>query len=46
MPQPTIGFVGLGNMGGPMCLRLLQGGFEVHAFDLNDAALRLSLIHI
>lgn len=40
MRHATIGFVGLGNMGGPMCLRLLQSGFEVHAFDLNDAALR------
>ncbi len=32
----TIGFVGLGNMGGPMCGRLIDAGFEVVAFDLVD----------
>lgn len=36
---PVIGFVGLGNMGGPMCLRLLAAGYEVVAFDLNPEAL-------
>jgi len=29
-----IGFIGLGNMGKPMCLRLLAAGYEVTAFDL------------
>jgi 3-hydroxyisobutyrate dehydrogenase len=33
-----IGFVGLGNMGGPMCGHLVQAGHEVTAFDLNRAA--------
>ena len=33
--KPTIGFVGLGNMGAPMCQRLLSHGFEVIAFDLD-----------
>ena len=37
--KPSIGFVGLGNMGGPMCKRLLDAGYAVTAFDLNAAAL-------
>lgn len=36
---PRIGFVGLGNMGGPMCRRLCEAGYQVQAFDINDAAL-------
>lgn len=36
---PRIGFVGLGNMGGPMCQRLVKAGYPVTAFDLNPAAL-------
>lgn len=36
---PRIGFVGLGNMGGPMCLRLVGAGYEVVAFDRSPAAL-------
>jgi len=36
---PTLGFVGLGNMGGPMSLRLLAAGYPVVAFDLNPEAL-------
>jgi 3-hydroxyisobutyrate dehydrogenase len=35
----TLGFLGLGNMGGPMCKRLLAAGFKVTAFDINEAAL-------
>ncbi|MGO9497021.1 MAG: NAD(P)-dependent oxidoreductase [Solirubrobacteraceae bacterium] len=34
-----VGFVGLGNMGGPMCGHLVEAGFEVTAFDLDAAAL-------
>ena len=34
-----VGFVGLGNMGGPMCGHLARAGLEVRAFDLDDAAL-------
>ncbi|MEM7139672.1 MAG: NAD(P)-dependent oxidoreductase [Actinomycetota bacterium] len=34
-----IGFVGLGNMGGPMCRRLVAAGHDVMAFDLRAAAL-------
>lgn len=35
---PTIGFVGLGNMGGPMARRLAAAGYEVICFDLNADA--------
>lgn len=37
--RPRIGFVGLGNMGGPMCSRLLAAGYDVKAYDLNESAL-------
>lgn len=33
-----IGFIGLGAMGLPMVLRLLQNGHKVHVFDVNAAA--------
>lgn len=33
--KPTVGFVGLGNMGGPMAKNLLKKGFPVNAFDLS-----------
>lgn len=39
LSTPLIGFVGLGNMGGPMCKRLLTAGYTVTAFDLNTQAL-------
>lgn len=35
----TIGFIGLGNMGRPMARRLLEAGFDVHAFDIDSGAL-------
>ncbi len=35
----TIGFVGLGNMGGPMASRLAQNGYRVLAYDINPEAL-------
>lgn len=35
----TIGFIGLGNMGGPMASNLLAKGYVVRAFDLMPAAL-------
>ncbi|MFE0014118.1 NAD(P)-dependent oxidoreductase [Mesorhizobium sp. NPDC059054] len=40
---PQIGFVGLGNMGGPMCQRLVKAGYPVVAFDLNPAALEKAI---
>ena len=33
--RQTIGFIGLGNMGGPMCDRLVGAGHAVVAFDLD-----------
>ncbi len=38
----VIGFVGLGNMGGPMARRLAAAGYEVHAFDINADALSVA----
>ncbi len=35
----TVGFIGLGNMGGPMAARLAAGGHDVIAYDLNPEAL-------
>jgi 3-hydroxyisobutyrate dehydrogenase len=35
----TIGFIGLGNMGGGMAANLAKAGHDVVAFDLNEAAL-------
>ncbi|MBV9425583.1 MAG: NAD(P)-dependent oxidoreductase [Solirubrobacterales bacterium] len=34
-----VGFVGLGNMGGPMCGHLVRSGYSVSAYDLNGQAL-------
>ncbi len=34
-----IGFIGVGNMGGPMAKNLVNAGHEVKAFDLSQAAL-------
>jgi 3-hydroxyisobutyrate dehydrogenase len=38
-PISRVGFIGLGNMGGPMCSHLVRAGFDVTAFDLDGAAL-------
>jgi 3-hydroxyisobutyrate dehydrogenase len=35
----TIGFIGLGNMGGPMAVNLVKAGHSVTGYDLNPAAL-------
>ncbi len=35
----TIGFIGLGNMGGPMAINLVKAGHKVLGFDLSDAAM-------
>ena len=37
--RPRVGFIGLGNMGGPMCRRLVGAGYEVVAFDVDPTAL-------
>lgn len=36
--KPTIAFIGLGNMGGPMSAQLAQAKYTVHGFDLSDEA--------
>ena len=36
----NIAFIGLGNMGGPMVLNLLQAGFGLTVFDLSPSALQ------
>ncbi|MEN2986961.1 3-hydroxyisobutyrate dehydrogenase [Tistrella sp. BH-R2-4] len=36
----TIGFIGLGNMGGPMALNLLKAGHALKGFDLSDEAVQ------
>lgn len=37
-PRQTIGFIGLGNMGGPMAGNVLKAGFRVVVNDLNRSA--------
>ncbi len=39
MDTREIGFVGVGNMGGPMAARLLKAGHAVHVFDANRDAI-------
>src|SRR5262245_31343354 len=34
----TIGFIGLGRMGGPMARNLAKAGYRVHVFDVDPAA--------
>lgn len=35
---PAIGFAGLGNMGLPMAVRLVDAGYEVRGYDVSEAA--------
>jgi 3-hydroxyisobutyrate dehydrogenase len=39
-PVRRVGFIGLGNMGAPMCGHLVRAGFDVTAYDIDGAALR------
>ena len=41
-----IGFIGLGNMGGPMCRNLVAGGHAVKAYDLVPALTAVSYTHL
>ncbi|NRA72563.1 MAG: 3-hydroxyisobutyrate dehydrogenase [Gammaproteobacteria bacterium] len=34
-----VGFIGLGNMGGPMAINLVKAGHQVKVFDLSDQAI-------
>ena len=36
--KPKVGFVGLGNIGEPMCRRLLENGYGVSIYDANPEA--------
>ena len=37
--KARVGMVGLGIMGSRMCANLLKAGFDVHAYDVDPAAL-------
>lgn len=37
--EPTLGFIGVGNIGTPMCLRLLDREYDVFVYDVNPQAL-------
>ncbi len=41
--QPSLGYIGLGNMGGPMTVRLAQAGFNVHVYGRNKERLKPAL---
>lgn len=34
----AVGFIGVGNMGAPMCRRLLDAGFDLTIYDINEDA--------
>lgn len=38
VPLPTVGFVGVGSIGRPMCLNVAKGGFSVVAYDASPEA--------
>src|SRR5947209_822382 len=42
--KESIGFVGLGQIGQPMALNLLQAGFELRVFDLHEERQGLLLV--
>jgi 3-hydroxyisobutyrate dehydrogenase-like beta-hydroxyacid dehydrogenase len=37
--KPTLGFVGIGNIGEPVCRYLLEGGYELLIYDVDPEAL-------
>src|SRR5215831_10875871 len=37
-PGATVGFVGLGKMGGPMATRLAEAGYQVQGYDVSEQA--------
>lgn len=45
MSKPKIGFIGLGMMGGPMSLRLVNGGYTVAVLDTDDARIQAICRH-
>ena len=38
MADKTLGFIGVGDMGGPMAGRLLDAGFSLAVYDVRDEA--------
>jgi 3-hydroxyisobutyrate dehydrogenase len=40
-----VGFIGLGNMGGPMAINLVKAGHQVEVFDLSDSAMASVVEH-
>ena len=40
-----VGFIGLGNMGGPMASHIIAAGHEVTVYDLRQEAARTQLAH-
>lgn len=43
MTEQHLGFVGLGRMGAPMTLRLLEAGHTVHVYDTNPQAVAIAV---
>ncbi|WP_063736374.1 NAD(P)-dependent oxidoreductase [Streptomyces sp. RTd22] len=41
----TIGFIGLGNMGAPMCRRLVEAGHQVQVFDTDQRKIDEAMAH-
>jgi 3-hydroxyisobutyrate dehydrogenase len=41
--QPTLGYIGLGNMGGPMAVRLCKAGLKVNVYGRNRDRLKPAL---
>ena len=39
--KPILGFVGIGNIGEPVCRKLLEGGYELLIYDVDPEALEL-----
>ena len=37
-PGATVGFVGLGKMGGPMATPLAEAGYQVQGYDVSEQA--------
>jgi 3-hydroxyisobutyrate dehydrogenase-like beta-hydroxyacid dehydrogenase len=37
--KPILGFVGIGNIGEPVCRNLLDGGYELLIYDVDPEAL-------
>ncbi len=43
MADTELGFVGLGRMGGPMLVRLLEAGHTVHVYDPSETAMAVAV---